>query len=224
MASSIKKRRTLIFVALGVGLLIALLAFVWRIPVSELTVALEPEIGGTVTDLTDASPYARGTEVHLKAEVAAGYRFVNWTAPAGEFTDASLAETTFIMPGKAVRVTANFVAQHRLTISSTADGSVVTPGEGIFTYDEGAVVDLAAEAEEGYYFVNWSGDVSTVACVIAATTTVTMNADYSIMANFEEWVWTFPNPNIEAIVGDITERGYLFPSDVQGHNTFHPQP
>jgi Divergent InlB B-repeat domain len=113
---------------------------------------------------------------------------------------------------------------YSLTIASTAGGSVTTPGEDTFTYDELTVVNLVAEAEEGYYFVNWSGDVGTVACVIAATTTVTMNADYSIMADFEEWVWIFPNPNIEAIVGDIRERGYLFPSDVQDHNPFHPQP
>ena len=113
---------------------------------------------------------------------------------------------------------------YSLTTAGTAGGSVTTPGEDTFTYDELTVVNLVAEAEEGYIFVNWTGDVGTVACVIAATTTVTMNADYSIMANFEEWVWTFPNPNIEAIVGDIRERGYLFPSDVQGHNTFHPHP
>ena len=110
-----------------------------------------------------------------------------------------------------------------LTIASTTGGSVTTPGEaGPYTYDEGTVVNLVAEAEEGYYFVNWSGDVGTVACVIAATTTVTMNADYSIMANFEEGVATFPNPNVGAAIrGDIRERGYLFPSDVQDHNPFH---
>ena len=114
---------------------------------------------------------------------------------------------------------------YALAIASTAGGSVTTPGEaGPYTYDEGTVVNLVAEAEGGYIFVNWSGNVGTVACVIAATTTVTMNADYSIMANFEEWVWTFPNPNIEAIVGDSRERGYIFPSDVQDHNPFHPQP
>jgi hypothetical protein len=35
---------------------------------------------------------------------------------------------------------------HGLTTSSTAGGSVTTPGEGLFTYDEGTVVDLMAEA------------------------------------------------------------------------------
>ena len=108
-----------------------------------------------------------------------------------------------------------------LTIASTTGGSVTTPGEDTFTYDELTVVNLVAEAEEGYYFVNWSGSVGTVACVIAATTNVTMNADYSIMANFEEWMGTFPNPNVgDTIRGPIREEGYIFPSDLQRHTFF----
>jgi len=113
-------------------------------------------------------------------------------------------------------------AQDSLTVSSTEGGEVIIPGEGTFTYDTGTVVDLVAVAEEGYYFVNWSGDVGTVASVFAATTTVTMNADYSIMANFVEGLAFSLNPNVGvAIRGDIGERGYLFPSDVQDHNPFH---
>ena len=42
------------------------------------------------------------------------------------------------------------------------------------------------EADEGYRFVNWTGDVGTIANVNAASTTITMNGDYSITANFEE--------------------------------------
>jgi hypothetical protein len=35
-------------------------------------------------------------------------------------------------------------------------------------------------------------------------------------------VATFPNANAgTAIRGDVEERGYLFPSDLQGHNPFH---
>jgi len=44
--------------------------------------------------------------------------------------------------------------QYELTISSTGGGGVTTPGEGTFTYDEGRDVNLVAEAEEGYRFVN----------------------------------------------------------------------
>jgi len=58
-------------------------------------------------------------------------------------------------------------------------------GEGTFTYDEGTVVNLVAEAAEGFRFVNWTGDVGTLADVNAAASTITMSADYSIVANFQ---------------------------------------
>ncbi len=113
-------------------------------------------------------------------------------------------------------------AQNSLTVSSTEGGEVIIPGEGTSAYDTGTVVDLVAVAEEGYYFVNWSGDVGTVAGVFAATTTVTMDADYSIIANFAQGFAFSLNPDVGvAIRGDIGERGYLFPSDVQDHNPFH---
>jgi hypothetical protein len=77
------------------------------------------------------------------------------------------------------------ITEYNLSISSTDGGSVTTPSEETSTYDEGEVVDLVAEADEGYQFVNWTGDVGTVADVNDATTTnITMNGDYSITANF----------------------------------------
>jgi hypothetical protein len=74
--------------------------------------------------------------------------------------------------------------QYELTISSTEGGSVTTPGEGTFTYDEGTVVDLVAEPEEGHRFVCWTGDVWTVGDVNTASATVTIRGNYSITANF----------------------------------------
>jgi len=44
------------------------------------------------------------------------------------------------------------------------------------------VLDLVAEADAGYQFVNWTGDVDTIADVNAAA--ITMNGDYAITANF----------------------------------------
>ena len=73
---------------------------------------------------------------------------------------------------------------HNLTISSTTGGSVTDPGEGTFTYEEGTVVPLVAEADEDYLFVNWTGDVSTIADVNAPSTNVTVYDSYSITANF----------------------------------------
>jgi len=83
--------------------------------------------------------------------------------------------------------------QYNLTISSTEGGEVTTPGEGTFAYDEGTVGNLVAEADEGYRFVSWTGDVDTIADVNAAATNITMNGHYSITANFaiaiEIWDW-----------------------------------
>jgi hypothetical protein len=74
--------------------------------------------------------------------------------------------------------------QYELTISSTEGGSVTTPGEGTFSYDEGTVVNLVAEPQESQRFVGWTGDVWTMGDVNTASATVTMQGNYSITANF----------------------------------------
>jgi uncharacterized repeat protein (TIGR02543 family) len=74
--------------------------------------------------------------------------------------------------------------QYQLTISSASGGSVITPGEGTFTYNEGKVVRLVARSALGYQFVKWTGDVETVNTVNSFVTTITINGDYSLTANF----------------------------------------
>ena len=44
------------------------------------------------------------------------------------------------------------------------------------------MLDLVAEADAGYLFDEWTGDVGTIADVNAAA--ITMNGDYAITANF----------------------------------------
>ncbi len=74
--------------------------------------------------------------------------------------------------------------QYQLTISSTGGGSVITPGEGTFTYNQGKVVRLVARSALGYGFAGWSGDVATINTVKSFSTTITMDGDYYITANF----------------------------------------
>jgi uncharacterized repeat protein (TIGR02543 family) len=92
----------------------------------------------------------------------------------------------FITLALAVGMVGCFPAQHNLTVSSTEGGKVTTPGEGTFRCYGGRGVILIAVSRTGYRFVNWTGDVGTIADVNAATTTITMKEDYSIMANFEK--------------------------------------
>lgn len=74
--------------------------------------------------------------------------------------------------------------QYELSINSTEGGSVTAPGEGVFTYDQGKAVNLVGTPDAGYRFVEWTGDVATITDVNAASANITMNGDYSIMANF----------------------------------------
>ncbi len=74
--------------------------------------------------------------------------------------------------------------QYTLTISSGRCGYVDRPGEGIFAYDKGTVVELVANAVGESSFVEWTGDVSTIADVEDASTTITMRDDYAITATF----------------------------------------
>jgi len=96
---------------------------------------------------------------------------------------------------------------YTLTIASTTGGSVITPGEGTFTYYEGAVVDLVAGIELGHRCVNWTGDVGTVANVNDATTTIAIIDHCSITANFEE-------VNIVIAAGDFYTMGLRLDSTV----------
>jgi ribosomal protein L21E len=153
-------------------------------PPDEYGLTISSTAGGNVTTPGEGIfNYDEGTVVDLVATPDVGYRFDEWTGEVGTIADVDAASTNVTMNGD-YSITANFVKIYELTISSTAGGNVTTPGEGIFSYDEGTVVDLVATPDGGYHFDEWTGEVGTIADVDAASTNVTMNGDYSITANF----------------------------------------
>ncbi len=78
------------------------------------------------------------------------------------------------------------VQQYLLNTASTNGGNVNNPGEGQFgPFSNGAQVTLVAASNPGWHFINWTGDVATIADAGDPTTTITMNGNYSIVANFE---------------------------------------
>jgi hypothetical protein len=142
--------------------------------------------GSVVTPGEGQFPYKDGKAVNLVAKVEKGYRFVNWTGEVDSIADIDDASTTVTINGNySITATFELIPEYILSISSTAGGSVTDPGEGDFAYEEGTVVDLEAEPNEGYQFADWTGDVDTVTDIEAASTTITMDDDYSIIANFE---------------------------------------
>jgi alpha-tubulin suppressor-like RCC1 family protein len=149
----------------------------------EYDLAISSTTGGSVTTPGEGTfTYGEGTDIDLVAEAEEGYQFIDWTGDMSSIDHVDDATTTITMDDS-YSITANFVAAYDLTISSTAGGSVTTPGEGTFTYVEGTEVLLVTEAEESYRFVNWTGDVSPIDHVDDATTII-MRDNYSIMANF----------------------------------------
>ena len=156
--------------------------------VIEYNLTISSTTGGNVTTPGEGTfTYDEGTVVNLVAEAEEGYWFVEWTGNVSAIADVNAAATNITMNDD-YPIMANFKeippVQYDLSINSTEGGSVTEPGEDIFTYDEGTVVDLVAEAEEGYWFVEWTGNVSTIADIYAAATNITMNGDYEIIANF----------------------------------------
>jgi hypothetical protein len=73
---------------------------------------------------------------------------------------------------------------YQLTVSSGSGGNVTVPGEGTFPYPAGTVVYLVATPDDGYQFRSWTGDIEHVANPNTASTTITMNGNYAIVANF----------------------------------------
>jgi hypothetical protein len=114
---------------------------------------------------------------------------VGWTGDVLTIGDLHASETIIVVNGD-YSIMANFEllppVEYSLNIIGPAYGSVVSPGEGRFMYEEGTVVTLAAEPDDGYEFAKWTGDVDTIADTNDASTTITMNGDYYLCAHFRE--------------------------------------
>jgi hypothetical protein len=179
----------------------------------NLTINVTPSGGGNVTVNGTMPPSYPNTttwnycdNITLNATAASGYSFVNWS---GNLT-GSTNPINITMSGN-YSITANFVTAvttYNLTINSTAGGNVTTPGEGTFTYNASQVVALVAAADTNYSFVNWTGDVGTIADVNSTTTNITMNGNYSITANFAAVAPTQYNLTINSTAGgSVTTPG-----------------
>lgn len=157
---------------------------------TNFTLIISSTDGGNVTIPGEGSfEYAPDTVVNLTATADTGYSFALWTGNVDTITDVSSATTNITMNGD-YAIVANFVSGgsglYSLITSSTDGGSVTVPGEGVYLYPAGTVVDIVAQADSGYWFQSWTGDTGTVANVLSYDTTITMSDNYSIVADFIE--------------------------------------
>jgi len=159
-------------------------------PVYELDMAADPVASGEAIDVAAEGAYAAGATVSIRAEAAAGYGFVNWTADGPvTFQDATAQETTLVMPAYAVTVIAHFGVAYNLTMAADPVGggnAIDVAGKG--AYAAGATVGISAVANPGYAFGNWTADPTvTFGSVTTAETTFTMPAQaVTVAAHFVE--------------------------------------
>ena len=181
---------------------------------------VSPSDGGTVEVNQNAwssypSSYTFETDavVSLKAVPASGYEFDSWL---GEVVDPSSVTTTVNMDCDKT-VIANFSQiqiMHTLTIQVSGSGSTA-PTVDIYSYGEGTVIDITAIPDSGWQFDSWTGDVADSS---AATTTVTMDCDKTVTANFSRETAPTPEPVakpplnwplVGGILGGVVVVGFL---------------
>jgi hypothetical protein len=151
--------------------------------------------GGHVTtpgEVGNPYTYDCGTVQNIVATNDSSYHFVNWTGSgvtAGKVANANTASTTINMSDN-YAVQANFTDVPRtLSTSSTSGGDVTTPGEADspYAYYDGQVINIVATNDSCCHFVSWTGSGVTagkVANAGAASTAITMDANYSVQASF----------------------------------------
>jgi uncharacterized repeat protein (TIGR02543 family) len=149
-------------------------------PTHDLTLAVSPSASGTTSPSIGIHTYPENNEITITATPASGYIFDYWT---GDVANPNSASTTVTMDDDKT-VTAHFAAlpTYDLTMAvAPAGAGTTTPTAGVHIYAENTVVSIAASPAAGYLFDHWTGQV---ADVNSASTTVTMDGNKTVTANF----------------------------------------
>ncbi|RAJ06530.1 putative repeat protein (TIGR02543 family)/predicted secreted protein (Por secretion system target) [Chitinophaga skermanii] len=145
-----------------------------------LTTTSTPSAGGSIARTPNASTYTAGTTVTLVATAATGYTFTGWTGSSTS-TNATITVTMDANKSLTANFTTNTSTSYTLTTTaSPSAGGSITRSPNAATYAAGTVVTLTATPSSGYTFSNWSGAISSTSPI----TTVTINANTSVTANF----------------------------------------
>jgi pectate lyase len=133
---------------------------------------------GSVARNPNTASYASGTVVTLTATPAAGFQFTGWS---GDLSGSANPASITMNANKAVTATFSPVSPGPFTLSVSVTGSgTVARSPNQATYPSGTVVTLTATAAAGSRFVDWSGNLAGS----ANPTTITMNANKNVVANF----------------------------------------
>jgi DUF971 family protein len=154
---------------------------------ARYTLTITSTTGGNVTQPgVGTFSYSPGTVVNLLAVLnpSLGTQFQKWEGDVTTIGDVNAASTNITMDGNYV-INAKFhgVSVHTLTVTTSGNGTVLQPGIGTFSCNHGTVVTLLAVPDPSFVFMNWTGDGG-IADVNAASTTIVMSGNKTIVANF----------------------------------------
>jgi uncharacterized repeat protein (TIGR02543 family) len=136
---------------------------------------------------TGGGYYVQGSTVQIGAgEPPQGMRFSHWStsSPGVTFANEFSANTSFIMPGNNVIITAHFTMY---TVTVISRGLPDSPQ--VFTFRQGDTVSINAGNAPGWRFVTWTSDVSGVTFgnpLNAATTFPMPASDVVVTAVFDQ--------------------------------------
>lgn len=154
---------------------------------TEHTVSMNvsPPGGGTTVPTPGDTLVCEGEEITVKAIPANNYEFVGWT---GGVSNPGNAITTLLVDGDE-SVTALFqqttVDEYTLTMQVNQTGwGTTNPVVGNHDYPSGTVVNITATPAPGFEFVSWSSTGGNVYDPNNPSTTVTMNNNITVTANF----------------------------------------
>ncbi len=131
---------------------------------------------GSVSKDPDQSEFDPGSKVTLTAEPAKDWEFVEWTGDL----NGTHPETEFTMDADKTVKAVFEEKSYDLTVNTEGKGSIIKDPSRA-EYEPGTTVELTAESDQGWKFVQWEGDVSGQ----DNTATVELTEDKSVTAVFE---------------------------------------
>ncbi len=167
-------------------------AFSSEIPdTAMLTISISPPLSGKTTPAPGVVNVLKNVPAPVSAEANPGWKFVNWTfSGSAKITDTALPQTDVTLGGTGA-IVANFAEIPRdvkLNCAvEPAEGGSMTPLPGGHNVKTGEDIPVIASPAESYYFTGWTQiDGARVKDASSASTSVKMNADGKVVANFSK--------------------------------------
>ncbi|MEN3013228.1 MAG: Ig-like domain-containing protein, partial [Endomicrobiia bacterium] len=162
-----------------------------------LNIIINPSQAGTVTRTPNKTVFLENSTVTLQAVALSGYIFSNWVVGSSVYTTNPIVitiTTNTTVTANFVNITTTQTYILNLDIYPQAAGVIYyNPTGGV--YIAGTTVTLTAQANSGYVFSHWSGDVGGSQNPVS----ILMDANKTVVAHFSVSVSTDSKPFIGSI-------------------------